>query len=37
LSPFDPAKVEPLPYEDEIRALIEELRTKRAEEDQDES
>ena len=26
LPPFDPAKVEPIPYEDEIRAFIEELK-----------
>ena len=29
LPPFDPAKVEPIPYEDEIRAFIEELKAKK--------
>ncbi len=30
LPPFDPSKVEPIPYEDEIRAAIEELKAEKA-------
>lgn len=30
MPPFDPNKVEPVPYEDEIRALIEELKAEKA-------
>jgi tetratricopeptide (TPR) repeat protein len=33
LPPFDPAKVEPIPYEAEIRALIEKLKARAAEDD----
>lgn len=32
LPPFDPAKVKPIPYEDEIRAFIEELKAKKKKE-----
>jgi tetratricopeptide (TPR) repeat protein len=30
LPPFDPSKIEPIPYEDEIRALIEKLKAERS-------
>ena len=30
LPPFDPAKVEPIPYEDEILALIEERKAEKS-------